>query len=152
MKQSAYGYIIDGKLDSFNKEFGIKEQYKSFLDRKGNFIVNLLFSMNVHGKIVEPSYNDVINGFVPLSSRVKTNEEVIKFCRSHKASFARLSSTITIVQAKMKFNSDSGQCVEENIKLFTPYTITMLHNHVDNNGNEVPVLIARANNTFNSEV
>ena len=149
MKQSSFGYLFEGKVDCKN-EFGILDTYKFSYNTNDDFIVRLTFCMDNVCKIVEPSYNDVLNGFVPLKSRLTDEESLDKFLRSHKASYSRLDQTIAIIDAKITFNTKFEQ-IGADINIYSPNTVSFnIPYKKDKRGNNVPVLIARLNSNYDN--
>ena len=150
MKQCGYGYYIDVRHDNLGHT-GVLESckfYESFKVRSAD----LVFTISDNGNIVSPYYIDVVNGFIPLSEKIEISEVGIKkFLSSHKATFGVLGSFVAVVEAKVKYDLETKELCKSNISFYLPKTlIENLEGHVDNKGNNIPVIITQKCSTKDS--
>lgn len=110
------GYIFETKIDEKNIS-GIKESYSFTDDIETNIRrIDALFSVDVDGNILNPSYYDRALGFVPMT----LDMDMEKFIRSNRAVYSLLPSTYLIVKVNAKVSLSTREWVDTSIDLYVP--------------------------------
>ena len=86
MFKNNIGYIFECKKDG-KGTLGVKESFNySFCGDIQK--VNAIFSVDMYGKILVPSYFDKAGGFNPLNAIISSASDIDAFVRSHRATYS----------------------------------------------------------------
>ena len=117
------GYVFDGKYDC-NGDLGIMGNYK--VTYKGDCLTaNILWFVDVTGKLVAPAYMDMINGFAPISSDwVESAEtfdaDMLRFVKSNKPYFCSIPKDVITCNLRLKFDEEGNILEDSEYEFFVP--------------------------------
>ena len=150
MKRCGLGYFTDVRYDNLG-HVGIMEKHNFFF---GYNTVNckLVFCIDNNGNPAIPAYNDVDNGFVPLSTKIElTNDGLNKYLKSHKGCFNVLGSFLFITEANLKYDKNTKELLDSRINFYLPVQVMdSIQGHYDVRGYAVPVIITQRCGTKDS--
>lgn len=139
MFKNNIGYIFECKKDS-KGTIGVKESF-SFSYRGDIQRVNAIFSVDMYGKILMPSFFEKASGFNPLNSIITSENDMDAFVRSHRATYSVFPASYLICVFDGKISKTSGEWVDDAIKinLYVPNFELALGKIVSNSSEELGV-------------
>lgn len=118
MFKNNLGYIFECKKDERGIT-GIKEGF-NFSYRGDIQKVSAIFSIDINGTILCPSYYDKASGFTPLVSLVSQanfTNDIEKFVRSNRATYSLTSATYLVCSLDAKISRSTGQWIDDDLRL-----------------------------------
>lgn len=103
------GYVFEARTDCNGKK-GVKEEFNIF-NRKARFTCGV----SITGQVMNMVYYTAEEGFKPLSDDFSNEEEITKFLRSKRASYAVVGQASYIAKVNMDIAKK-----EAKIELFVP--------------------------------
>lgn len=152
MFKNNIGYIFECKKDG-KGTLGVKESF-NYSFRGDIQKVNAIFSVDMYGKILVPSYFDKAGGFNPLNAIISNPSDIDAFVRSHRATYSVFPASYLICTFDGKVSRITGELIDDSVKinLYSPNFELSLGKIVSNSSEEwgVACYIAASSGKFNT--
>ena len=126
VRNNSRGYLFEARKD-IKGGYGLLEKFYLLDDRYRypDFPISLRMTVGLNNKydFATPYYNNTMNGFIPLAEQIEDNIE--KFCKSHKPTFTIFSSSEATTLANMfiLMNPETKEIGRFDFDLYTPKAV-----------------------------